>query len=95
MKTEERVETMRNIFARFNFDRGSEFASNIQYQQFVQAWASVSGMTEIFKVRGDADSYFDGKSVTGGSYVEAFFTNEEAIVLKETFPKRFQILIYA
>ena len=86
---------MRNIFARFNFDRGSEFSSNIQYQQFVQAWARVSGMTEIFKVRGDAESYFDGKSTTGGSYVEAFFTDEEAVALKKEFPEHFQVLVYA
>lgn len=86
---------MRKIFARFNVEKDSEVSSNIRYQQFTTAWAGITELQEILKLRCDEDAYFDGETPTGDNYIETFFTEKEAIFLEKKFPQSFKVLQYA
>lgn len=86
---------MRKIYAQYNATKENSLSPEIRRQVFTQAWAGITGMAEILKLRCDTKMYFEGQNQKGEIVVEAFFTDEEALVLQRRFPESFKVLVYA
>lgn len=86
---------MRKIYAQYNATEGKGLSAEIGRQLFTQAWASITDMAEILKLRCDTKMYFEKQTPKGDFIVEAFFTDKEAIVLQKKFPEAFKVLVYS
>lgn len=78
-------------FAQITIRGGS--SHHIAFQQFVNVWTRVTDFNEIMERRRDDTRYFEVED-KNGLFIETYFTEEESLLLMESFPGDFSVLIY-